>query len=619
MIVNSAGRGLAGEFTIVRDGQPKAVIVVQKKQSETTVTAARDLQQYVQQISGATLPIFFGEGPKDGQVIFVGDGPKVRQLAGSLLTEEHLGSDGYVLQTRYWTYESARTASPDRLVVAGRGDGTRFAVFALLEKLGCRFFHCGPDGEHVPRQKDLAVGCLGVVSKPDFVWRSLWVSGGTVEQAYGRDADGEAWRSWQSWCVKHKVGGDGLDIGHNFQVFCPPSLFQEHPEYFSLARPGSQLFDAYASEEQKKAGQPIRVAHLRCLSNAAVLQLAIEGARKSFVGGAASYSLSPDDASRWMWCQCDPCRAMDGPNDNVHTRLLRFANQVAEALEPDFPGRLLPFYCQYGIPGEPPAHRDGSLMLKAHPMVTPVPVNIYCRLHYINSPQCSYSFRWPLAVWSRAAERIYVRGYRMWSRYPAPGTWTAGPLIRYLRDSGVKGYNCEILGRSPDNDLALYVIAKMLWNCDQDPDALVEEYFQLYFQEAAPEMKAYYHCLNDSVLKQSKWHSDQVFEQASVFTDDLVSRLDRNLRLAEQKAEKEIVKRRVERERLALTSFDHLRRVEQLYMEWTHDQDPRKAKTLDVLIDEGLQFTEKLDGKFIVNQYGQRRFYELWREKIDNE
>lgn len=111
-------RAPAGEFSIVRDGQPKAVIVVEQKQSKTAVAAAGDLQRYVQRISGATLPILFGEGPEDGQVIFVGDGPTVQQLAGSLLTQERLGSDGYILQTSYWSYESARTAGPDRLVVA---------------------------------------------------------------------------------------------------------------------------------------------------------------------------------------------------------------------------------------------------------------------------------------------------------------------------------------------------------------------------------------------------------------------------------------------------------------------------------------------------------------------
>ena len=606
----------AAGFTIVKDGRPAAGIVVDEKPSEVAKAAARDLQEYLKEMSGATLPIVRGPAPKEGNIILVGRSPMVEEFAGRMLSEENVGYDGYVLRTFYRTYESARIAQPDVLVLAGRGDGTRFAVFALLEKLGCRFFHPGPYGEHIPRQKTMSLEYTGIASKPDFSWRNPYPSG-SIEGTYGKYTNKKAWQAWKSWRIKNKLGGKGLDIGHNFQAIVPKSLFNEHPEYFSLAKPGTKLFEVHASEEAKTAGKPVRIPHLRCLSNPEVLKIATEWARKVFQRGSGSCALSPDDASRYMWCQCDACKAMDGPNDNVNTRMLRFANQVAEALEDEFPDRLLPFYCEYGIPGGPPANADGSLMLKAHPMVVPVPVNVYCRLHNINDPGCSYSFRWPLAVWGRVAKQIYIRGYRMWSRYPAPGTWTAGPLVRHYRDSGAKGYSCEILNRSPDNDLAIYIIAKMLWDSDQDPDALVEEYFRLYFQEAAPEMKDYYHCLNNSVLKNHRWHNDSVFEQASVFDDDLVSRLGQSLRKAERKAKQIIVKHRIKRERLALTSFDYLRRVEQSYIQWTQDKDPQKARKLDVLIDKALKFTERLDGKYIVNQEGQRHFYTSWRKQID--
>ena len=95
---------------------------------------------------------------------------------------------------------------------------------------------------------------------------------------------------------------------------------------------------------------------------------------------------------------------------------------------------------------------------------------------------------------------IAIRDYRMWSRYPAPGTWTAGPFIRFYCDSGAMNYVPEILSRSPDNKVALYVIAKMMWDSDQDPDEMIEDYFQHYFQEARDPMHAYYRYLNDLVV-----------------------------------------------------------------------------------------------------------------------
>ena len=76
---------------------------------------------------------------------------------------------------------------------------------------------------------------------------------------------------------------------------------------------------------------------------------------------------------------------MDGPGGKVSARILRFNNQVAEALADEYGDRLLPFYAEYGIPGGPPIHEDGTVMVKAHPMVVPVIVNVYCRLHDIRT------------------------------------------------------------------------------------------------------------------------------------------------------------------------------------------------------------------------------------------
>ena len=93
-------------------------------------------------------------------MVLIGQSRAVKERLGSLLGEEHLGYDGYVLKT-----------FPNCLVVAGQdyppgrqpnlwsdnrynGNGTRYAVFALLEELGCRFFNFHPDGEHVAADGD---------------------------------------------------------------------------------------------------------------------------------------------------------------------------------------------------------------------------------------------------------------------------------------------------------------------------------------------------------------------------------------------------------------------------------------------------------------------------------
>ena len=44
--------------------------------------------------------------------------------------------------------------------------------------------------------------------------------------------------------------------------------------------------------------------------------------------------------------------------------------------------------------------------------------------------------------------------------------WQIGKLIATYHRMNFMGYQGEILSRSPDNDLTLYIAARMLWDAD---------------------------------------------------------------------------------------------------------------------------------------------------------
>jgi len=311
---------------------------------------------------------------------------------------------------------------------------------------------------------------------------------------------------------------------------------------------------------------------------------------------------------------------MAGPTNKNSIMVLRFVNQVAQEAAKEYPNRLLTFYSEYAISGPPIDEDSGAIILRAHPMVVPVVTNRFCRIHSMtddpNVATCFVNgwFKWALDGWSRASRQIYIRDYRMWSRYPSPGTWTVGPLIRYYHNRNAKGYSGEMIARSPDNDLAVYIAARMLWDCGQDPDALVEEFFELYFQEAGPRMRAYYRRLNDTVLKQNERHDDSAFESATVFNRRVVGELSALLRRAEQAAVQAVIKRRVRRERLALTAFDYLMRGERLYMRWNKDKKPRTAQALNALVTEAGPFLDTLSGTYMVADQSIKGHLTTWRK-----
>ena len=57
-------------------------------------------------------------------------------------------------------------------------------------------------------------------------------------------------------------------------------------------------------------------------------------------------------------------------------------------------------------------------------------------------------------------------------------------------------YKVGALSRWPDNELACYLAGRLAWDASQDDRALIDEFFRLYFQEAAGPMRAYYRLLN---------------------------------------------------------------------------------------------------------------------------
>ena len=584
IVLSVVAHAAGSRLTLVADGQPRAPIVLPAAPSEVERTAAHDLQDYLQKMSGATVPIKETGVPADGPAILLGESAAVKKLVGHLLTEQHLGPDGFVLKT-----------FPDRLVIVGRKapsdepyHGTRYAVFALLEELGCRFFNPNPDGEHVPERKTLAVGALNVVSKADFIDRRPWNNG------HIRPTLTESTRqAWQQWMVKNRLGSVvPIDHGHAYEQWCPSHrYFKEYPEYFSYVRERKQRIPMTAQEGQL------------CLSNPQVVKLAVEAARNQFDNGLKrSFSLSPNDTEEW--CECAQCLAMDDPDPAIGlaTRVLQFNNQVAAEVVRTHPGRLFPYLGEYGNMTGPPVRADGTVVLKAHPAVMNVVVmgKRFCQLHGVDDPDCpkNAEYRRRLDAWNHVVRHTLfyewlVPGYRL----STPLTWIIGPRLRYYRDLGGLGYSGEILGRSPDNDLTLYIAAKMLWDADQDDRALIDEFFRLYYQEAAEPMEAYYRELN-RVGRRPDYHYWHL--PFSEWTPEVFRKLLPHLDRARRQARQPIVKRRIERDRIALKAFRLFMLAIDAHNQWQRKVTPAQQRKVLQASGNAIDFLTRIADQDIV-------------------
>ena len=131
---------------LAKDGKPQATIVIGKDASGLQRGPAKELQEYLRRITGATLPITDDGRPPQGDLVLVGASRLTREMG---IDPQVLGGDAFVIKT-----------TPGRLVLAGHdarlGDstspkhtkcGTANAVSAFLHDVcGVRWFIPGKLG-----------------------------------------------------------------------------------------------------------------------------------------------------------------------------------------------------------------------------------------------------------------------------------------------------------------------------------------------------------------------------------------------------------------------------------------------------------------------------------------
>jgi hypothetical protein len=174
----AAGHSGAHALEIVVDGVGQATIVVAQHDEDAT-TGAAEIQTFVEKMSGAKLPIVSeGEAATASNILIYVGHTKAAHEAGieipagfdSTMRPDMYEEEGYVLKTR-----------GKAIFVGGNGDGpyhgTLFGAYALLEKLGCRWYFPGDWGEVIPEKKTVTVTELDIESQPDFAMRNIWIDG----------------------------------------------------------------------------------------------------------------------------------------------------------------------------------------------------------------------------------------------------------------------------------------------------------------------------------------------------------------------------------------------------------------------------------------------------------
>jgi len=511
------------DVTLADKGQTKYRIVVPGGAIPSEQYAAEELQRYLENISGAKLPIVADTEKVASREILLGDNAHLGKQRGKIDFAK-LGPDGFLLRV-----------DGNRLVIAGgRPRGTLNGVYMLLEeKLGVRWWT--PELEAVPKLARVRLPKLDETKIPalenrDVFWREFM-----------RNAD---------FAARHRVNGQhyGLTEKHGgaFTVYhpfvhsldglVPPELCKEHPEYLPLIN------------GQRKSGYV-----QRCLSNPDVLRISIERVRQWIKEHPEATIISVSQNDTGNNCKCDQCKAVDDAEGSPAGSLLKFVNAVAEAIEKDHPNvRIDTLAYQYT--------RKPPKTIRPRPNVIVRLCSIECCFaHPLETCPAKENqrFREDIVAWGPVAPLIYVWDYTTdFGHYvqPFPNFDVLQSNVSFFVKHGVKSLfeqgNYSGGGGGEMAPLRSYVLAKLLWNPDTDVQKHTSEFVNAYYGKAAPKILAYLDTIHRPVRVDGK--HIHIFDRpsSSYLSEDVLDAGEKLLDEAEQLAENDDVRFRVQVARL---------------------------------------------------------------------
>lgn len=267
---------------------------------------------------------------------------------------------------------------------------------------------------------------------------------------------------------------------HTMHRFVPPAQFEKHPKYFA-ERNGTRVPDQL------------------CLSNPEVLRITVDSLRAMMVRKPAARYWSVSQMDNFNHCQCAQCNRTDSIEGAPSGTILRFANAVADR----FPDKVISTLAyQYSR--------------TAPKVTTPRPnVNIMLcsieedRSRPIDSRDQPGSFTADLRAWSSLTHNIIVWDYVINFSHlvmPFPNWKVLAPNLQLFRDNGVPMMFEQGLS-SPGGEMPefrTYLLAKLLWDPDLNVDSLRWRFMDTFYGEAGVYIDKYTRLLEQELDKSGK-------------------------------------------------------------------------------------------------------------------
>lgn len=560
-VVHTASFG--DEVMLVEDGRSVAPVVLFEDAPPKTRQAVEELVDYIEKISGARPELIDGEPESIPETaIWIGYQPMLDSLFPQTDFDfEHPEEILIAANGDHLVIAGRDRWLPDHLNVEGRSFliegfqqeyGTANAVYTFIQDyLDVRWLFPGELGEDIITQETISFEPFEYRYHPQFRLRS-----GLFRLSALGDGRGHS----HHWVRRQRLqldsagaGASLLDLigGHGFGDWWE-RFGEEHPEYFALQPNGER--NGFPGDRGAKL----------CQSNPAVWDQWLADVEKELEEHPYKtiFNAAPNDSWNRGVCVCENCRAWDVPEHDqwaeahpegsslqyiwegvsqsyvpMSDRHVTFANMLARKLKERFPDKdyyVLTFAYGASLPAPVEAVPDDNVIIGG-----------------VHSALLDYD------IWTRPLIGDWgeIGTNFMWrpnTPYPGwRGVGSIAPLtdaarsIKYVAANGGFGIYVDTMWESSwaTQGPLYYLMGKLIWNPDQDGQAILDEYYRRGFGDGADEMKAYWALIEQKTKLLYEggrrtplgWYA-KTYDQA--FFDAAYGHLDRAREAVEGRADK---------------------------------------------------------------------------------
>ena len=424
-----------------------------EKQRQRLRESVKDLALYLEKISGAPIEIVTAPPAKDSETVSI--------VIGGLAVEAF----GAPKKSAPYRQGFRLVVAPGKVGMLGESDlATSYAIYELLDRLGCRWYMPGELGEVIPKSRTISVAETDFSSAPGTIYRGIWYA----DDAYRR---------------RNRHGGLLLSAGHALEGYVSDAQRKEHPEW--VAEVGGKPHRRRLKWSHPGVAQAIADYWLPRLEKDQV----------------ASISLSPDDGIDFDESKED--KAIDA-NDfdttsqsvSLTDRMLVLCNRIAGSIGEKYPDVLFGMLA-YGPTTRPPVRE------KVHPNLVPqlAPIT-YSRAHPMTMDEVpdNKELRHLIEGWGKAARMTSVYFYAWFLAEPsAPNPMIAkwSVDVPFVLKNNCQFWQPETTANFETSMHALYLGCRLAWNPALKPADVIDELNTRFYGGASKEMTAYWNFIDD--------------------------------------------------------------------------------------------------------------------------